>query len=1244
MDNKLFPIVGLVVAAVVFGPAGLNKSRPSMSAGGAAAPSTQGASNAPPASKSDKGKKEPEAVKLVPRSQLGPWVASCRFFGGAPRSPGVNLDMLQPAKAQVDYFSSAESGVPRGQNNSKTQKGHTQNRWCINATTRIQFVIATLPDPVNSHLALDFDRRIEAIQSAAQDGGYFNNQFWVPWDTSPLTGDSLEEKNDELMLRQTREAQPGIQIFGGQNKALFVFFVAETPTLGINKAQLTAAIKYIQEVPPASQEIPLLGPASSGSVGSLLEVLTQFNLHFTIITASATDYGALDQLRKTPNISFQQVLHEDQTALSRFLEYANDSLHIGGNEIAILSESGTQYGAGADDKALLSKLHTFRFPRQISVLRNAYPDQQTSSVGDKVPVPGLALDLKQTLGQTDDIPVMSMGELPSSQEAVLLEIAAQIRREKIKLAGIVATDIFDTLFLARFLKEFCPDVRLFLLDSDLLLIRAAEDYPLEGTLVVTNYPLITGSNIWFNASSNHCRNDLHFSNRNAEATYNAFSRLIGSFECMKDYALSNQGEPPLWLGVVGRNGYWPITLLRPQEKANNKFVSSGIKASFIPERPSNGYLVLCAVLIAVSILEFLCFFYAQVPGVISLRWLLQYFYLGDSPRSRGKAFFIISSSLVLATMDYVVFLPIWAGFANDSRVEIWYSGLGLSAAILLLALFSNYLLRRVQEWWRNTFYLASISLIIMVISFVFGRSVVVSDSNWSPYPWYSGICILTVMVTALCIGRALYLHYHWAPRRQNEEGQWVWFSWGIFLAFFIAWSCLVFSRNDAAGFFRYRSFDISGGTSPVLPYLFLLVGLYIWCWVHVRRIQFWQAQRAVVPAGDLDHQYCCGFRNLVAQISLASGKTRFHSASLTIFLSVFVMGMVLLPRNYIAGIEVSSTKFPINFDWLYICTLTLLYAFIFVSLFRFIYIWSALQQLLRRLERQPLRHAFDRLPKKYYSWTPLWYSGAARRTYAVLARSLECLRKLDKDRPAQLLQLPTYVNNVDETLRKLFCAESRGSIDLANESKQCKEAVRAASSYVLREFLIPHWLLVGDSEVTSEYASDDKEKSPIQRGDSKQMADSMQVYLLPGQKPPTLPNQTELIQVAEELVALRFIALIRYVGLQLRNQLTFISGAFIISIISLRSYPFLAHRTIGWSLTIIFLILGTGIVMVFSQMSKDAILSRITDTHPGKLDKEFYFRIASVGALPLLTVLASQFPEIGRMLFSWLQPAVEALH
>jgi hypothetical protein len=61
-------------------------------------------------------------------------------------------------------------------------------------------------------------------------------------------------------------------------------------------------------------------------------------------------------------------------------------------------------------------------------------------------------------------------------------------------------------------------------------------------------------------------------------------------------------------------------------------------------------------------------------------------------------------------------------------------------------------------------------------------------------------------------------------------------------------------------------------------------------------------------------------------------------------------------------------------------------------------------------------------------------------------------------------------------------------------------------------------------------------------------------------------------------------------------------------------------------------------------MARDAILSRLSGTDAGKLDISFYLRVLSYGALPVLALLASQYPSVGRSLVSWLQPALNAMH
>ena len=118
---------------------------------------------------------------------------------------------------------------------------------------------------------------------------------------------------------------------------------------------------------------------------------------------------------------------------------------------------------------------------------------------------------------------------------------------------------------------------------------------------------------------------------------------------------------------------------------------------------------------------------------------------------------------------------------------------------------------------------------------------------------------------------------------------------------------------------------------------------------------------------------------------------------------------------------------------------------------------------------------------------------------------------------------------------------------------------------------------------------------------------------------------------------------IRQVFRDLRNLLGFIIVGFVLAVISLSSYTFQGHRWIGVASAIALLAIGTGVAVVLAGMDRDAILSRISSTKPDEVGVTFYLRLAQFGALPSLTLLASQFPALNRFLFSWVQPALEAL-
>jgi hypothetical protein len=139
------------------------------------------------------------------------------------------------------------------------------------------------------------------------------------------------------------------------------------------------------------------------------------------------------------------------------------------------------------------------------------------------------------------------------------------------------------------------------------------------------------------------------------------------------------------------------------------------------------------------------------------------------------------------------------------------------------------------------------------------------------------------------------------------------------------------------------------------------------------------------------------------------------------------------------------------------------------------------------------------------------------------------------------------------------------------------------------------------------------------------------------------PSEPSLVELAEELLVVRYVALIRSVLINIRYLMLFVSTAFVLALIAWNSYPFQPHAFIDWCFTILLALLTLGFVWVFAQMHRNAILSRITDTTANELGWEFYLRLVTFGAVPVLTWLAYQFPQIGGNLYKVVQPGLQVV-
>jgi len=95
----------------------------------------------------------------------------------------------------------------------------------------------------------------------------------------------------------------------------------------------------------------------------------------------------------------------------------------------------------------------------------------------------------------------------------------------------------------------------------------------------------------------------------------------------------------------------------------------------------------------------------------------------------------------------------------------------------------------------------------------------------------------------------------------------------------------------------------------------------------------------------------------------------------------------------------------------------------------------------------------------------------------------------------------------------------------------------------------------------------------------------------------------------------------------------------------LSSYPYPPQSLLRLILLVVLGGTVGSLIFVLIQMNRDEVLSRIDRTEPGKVtwNLRFVMNLLTFGALPLLTLLSSEFPELRKFLFAWAEPILKML-
>jgi hypothetical protein len=423
------------------------------------------------------------------------------------------------------------------------------------------FLIATVPDPVRTHLALVFDRNVDAIQEAIQDEGYVLHHAVLPWDNKehPESA-SIHLRSHAKLYDERKHDWPGVIVFrrnphgsaaaDSSKRPLVVFLVAEQPTRGIDHNEFNNALALIDEIlGPAydKRSLRVIGPTFTGSLPSLKLLLDHRNLETTVYSGTVSGDSGIRRFKDDlpSSIHFVTFQESDEIMLDRFVKFLAGPEYTGENRkrkydarsVALLSEDETAYGVSppasrssgnhwGDDSNSEDVLRVL-FPRGISHLREAYQKNLPVNTRDeKAPRTTLPLNLDAS-GEDDGVLTFSVKQTPLSQEAIMLGIVSELRKHGIDYVLIRATDPLDTLFITEYLRSVYPSARIVTLEADLLFRREVEDSRMHGVLSLSTYSLIPAANHRY-LNRNKRFIDRIFPSSTSAGVYNATRSLLAT--------------------------------------------------------------------------------------------------------------------------------------------------------------------------------------------------------------------------------------------------------------------------------------------------------------------------------------------------------------------------------------------------------------------------------------------------------------------------------------------------------------------------------------------------------------------------------------------------------------------------------------------------------------------------------------------------------------------------------------------
>jgi hypothetical protein len=1217
----------------------------------------------------------------------------CRLtITGVPETPCRECNAICPARELSDlikdYFA-VKSG---------SDDKYLAEHWNVPKSEQasIKFVFASLPDPVHTHTALVFDRKIESIQSAAQASGYLFSRAWMPWDIS-THGESTDftVRMAQAKYREQVESLPGLMIFRGAGGAgqkakgtLFVFVTGETPTGGLHVEQFLNALNIRRSIlaggDSSSDEAKTLridGPEFSGSLQSLNAILnSQPHDRFSrvvIRSGTVSSYHAVREFCESVKAEWsepftvqekQPPLQTASGALSRgrpdfatfqfsdtYQEYylgafffkEREHLH---SHVAILSEDETSFGnqdpAGNTTATNYAQTQSLA-GNDVCPAEPAPPDPRFVRLYFPREIAQLRdayqRDLKiqsttegiKTPPQTGLALSLSVTGNDDDSVAPYSPLQTPLSQESV-LQGIVAT-----------LRK---------LHAKVVIIRATD--PLD-TVFLSRY-----------LRQNYPQARLVTVGADLLMVHDYYDPRFHGILAVSPYPLITAAEFPVPAS--------PSDAKQPRQEVERLFVDSYSAGDFNAFRsllenelesnpkylPKTGYT------------QFGYPSFLQDDGGLwrAHLWLTAVGREGfwpvavlDDAKANDESFEKKPESSIRAVnrlaggrLAYSVHLSVgWTIF--------WMVTFGLTIFLAFVLAypreFSNSEVlgrfggeRSGERGW--LLFVGSILLLIAQTLFVFPIAVWLGhhgqfDGEPGAWHWLSQVLngMWLVMICYLASAVALALSFKKGFNTNTETGL---ARIGVIIcgALLVAtvsltawmWAGDLDNRLSA---FVYRYIHVDSGVSPFMPLLFLLAAWIWWSWQSLTGVSSTEEKHVVLPEGsDFDRE--------VPFKGIGPRAKAVLEASVRVKLKALASKGNPWPwKTLVATPSGKEVVFPAIAG---LCVILLLmhpgeiaeafettpykwiyWGLLYSCLFLVCYLVVHIVRLW--LEFRMLLRAIEAVPLrrgfgdlKMLTWKPLWKLAGSGRQ--------EFLRLLggEMDALTQIQNGGTLTKDLELEIQKV-----RDATDLVSAEYEQMVDGKASSGTVPKVRQMFQCLQDQMARTTSEaliYASQQWKQETYTPSDTGTDAGKNSEGKNSAVEAPA--NDLRL-RAVERFLCLFYLNVILVPLRRLQTLILAIAGVFVFVLISYSSYPFESRESFHVLLISIFFGISLVVGIVYGQMYSNPLLSRITNTKPGELGLDFWVRLGTFVFVPLLSLLSVQFPEINNFLFSWLQPALQSI-